>query len=176
MKKWTMPLAAALAAVLVAVSQAARPGDGGDLHARFARLLHCHAGEEHGIEAHLDAAAAMLELSPDQRKEVGAVLAEALPGLEARALELVEAHAKQFELLHAAQLDEEALRAASARAGIVQGDLAVAVARLIHNVHRVLLPEQLERLAHLHHPDLQGSLAEHVRGFGRSARAWAARQ
>jgi len=176
MKKWTMALAAALAGVLVAGSQAARAGGGADIHALGRRLLHGEALEAQGVAAHLDGMAAMLELSASQRKAVAAVLKTALPELETRALALVQAHAEQLERLHAAELDEEALRAASLRAGAAQGELAVAVARLLRDVHSVLTPEQLERVAHLHEGDPMESLAELVRGVGQDARAWADRQ
>jgi Spy/CpxP family protein refolding chaperone len=176
MMKWTLALAAALAVGLVAVAQAARPGGGGDLHGRVGRLLHGQAAEREGIEEHLDAAAALLGLSEAQRKAVGGHLAAALPGFETRAQALLEAHAEQLKLVHARELDEEALRAASRRAGAAQGELAVAAARLLRDVHGVLTPEQRAKLGELHRGDLQGCVAEHVREVGRGARAWAERQ
>lgn len=175
-KMWTISLAATVVAVFVAVSQMTWAGDGGDLHARLGRLLHGEGGDGKGIETHLDAAAVRLDLSASQRKEVAALLVAAVPGLETRALALVEAQGKQLERVHAPELDEEAIRAASARSAMAQGELAVSAARLLRDVHRVLTPEQRERLAHLPGPHFLGGFAEHVRGFGQGTRAWAARQ
>lgn len=176
MKKWTLPLGAALAVILVAVSPADLTNDGDGVHARIRRLLHGEPGHGERIDAHLDAVAAALELSAPQRKEVAALLVGAHPGLETRALALVEAHAEQLELMHAADFDEEALRAASARVGVAQGELVLVAAHLLRDVHRVLTPEQLDRLPQLHRPDLLGFLTEHVRAVGRGMQTWADRQ
>ena len=176
MNKWMVALVAVLAVGFVAVSQVARAADGRSVHAHLGRLLQGDHGHGEGVEAHLDAMATWLELTPSQRKDVASVLTAALPGLEEKCLAVVKAHADQLALLHAAELDEEALRAASARAGALQGELAVAAARLLHDLHRLLSAEQLARLEHTHHTDLLDGFAEHIRGAGRDARTWAARQ
>lgn len=176
MKKWMLASVATLAVALVAVSQVARAAEGRSLHGHLGSLW--HGGDEHaeGIEAHLDALAGWLELSAGQRKEVATLLAAALPGLESQTLAVIKAHGEQLDLLHAAELDEEALRAASARVGASQGELAVSLGRLMRDVHRLLTPEQLARVEHMHDMSLLDHFAEHVREAGRDARAWAARQ
>jgi Spy/CpxP family protein refolding chaperone len=174
MKKWTLTLVSALAAVSLGAAQVVRAGHGGDLHGRIAKLL--HGGAEQGLESHLDAVVARLELTETQRKQVASVLTTALAGLEARALTLVEAHAKQIELVHAPAIDDEAIREASARVGAAQGELAVAVAHLLRDLHGVLTPEQRERAAHVGRPELLAGITEHVRAISKDVRAWADRQ
>jgi Spy/CpxP family protein refolding chaperone len=178
MKTWMLSLVAAAAVGLVAAAQVGRDG-GGWIHAGHGSLAKLVHGGCEGVDvaAHLDAAAVALELDASQRKAVAASLAAALPALEAQTLEAIDAHARQLELLHAPELDEDALRAASARAGAAQGELAVSTALLLRDVHGVLTPEQLERAAHLHaRPNGLGALAEHVRGLVRGARTWTDRQ
>jgi len=189
MKKWMIPLVASLLAAPLAIAQVTGGGD--DLHARFARLLHGGSGGErswslfaglHGqadskaIENHLDGLAALLDLSEPQRKQVAQALTVALPTLQARSLELAEAHAKLFEQVRAATLDEAALRQASAAMGSVEEELIVSVAHLLHDVRSVLTPEQLERVEHLGHGQLLAGFGQHVREFARAAQAWADRQ
>jgi Spy/CpxP family protein refolding chaperone len=180
MKKWMLAAVATLAVALVAVSQVARAAEGRTLQGHVGHLLHGHGGhdaEEHeGADAHLEAIADWLDLSAAQRKDFASLISAALPGLESQTLAALKAHGEELELLHAAELDEQRLRDASARAGAAQGELAVSLGRLLRDVHRLLTPEQLGRLEHMHDTHLFDHLAEHVRGAGRDARAWAARQ
>lgn len=176
MKKWTIPFAVAATALLALASRAAWAGQGGDVHSRLARMLHGAELSPDGVAAHLDAVATTLDLSAEQRKQTAGVLMQALPDLEARALEVAAAHADLFKRVHSADLDEAAIRTASVRAGAAQAELAVAAARLLRDVHAVMMPEQLARLGDLHAQGRIEGFADHVRGVGRGAKAWAERQ
>ena len=176
MKNWTFSLAVVTTALLGLATQVAWAGESGDMHSRLARLLHGTELSADGVAAHLDAVAARLELSAEQRQQVAGLLTEALPVLEARALELAKAHVEQLERVHAEVLDEAAIRAASVRAGATQAELAVAAARLLRDCHAVLTPEQLARLGEFHVLHRFEGVGEHVRAIQRGAKEWAQRQ
>ncbi len=175
MKKWTLGLAVAVAAGLAVAAAAASSGNGG-VHEHLRRMLHGHAMQEEAVGAHLDAMASMLELTTPQRQQVAGVLTTALPDVEAKAITLIQAHSAQVAVIHAAQLDEEALGVASAQVGQAQAALALCVARTLHGVHAVLTPEQLERAQQLHGAEWLTGFTEHVHGVGEDIRSWAARQ
>lgn len=176
MKIWTIPLAVVTTALLGLASQVAWAGEGGGMHSRLARLLHGTELSADGVAAHLDAVAAKLELSAEQRKQVAGLLTEALPVLEARALELATAHVEQLERVHAEEFDEAAIRAASVRAGATQAEFAVAAARLLRDCHAVLTPEQLARLGEFHVLQRCEGVGEHVRTVQRGMKEWVQRQ
>lgn len=173
MKRW-MIVPAAVAAVVLGAAAHAGFGGGGGLHAHFAKWL--HGGSVPRIDAHLDAMAARLELTAEQRKDVAGVLRARLPDLERDARALATAHVEQIELVHAAELDEAAVRAAAVRIGAAEGELAVGVARLLRDAHAVLTPEQRARAAASHPVDLRAHVAAHLREASERARAWADRQ
>lgn len=175
MNKWTVAGWVALAAAGVGLASAARMDDG-DAHSKLRKLLHGGAAHGEHVEEHLDALATKLELAPAQRKQVASAVVAALPGLEVRAKSLYDAHAEQLRLAHAREIDEEAIRASSAKVGAAQGELVVAGARLLAEVHGVLTPEQLARVETLHGTELGEHLAGHVRGIGDGIRRWAGRQ
>jgi len=184
MKICTVLLSAGLASALVAGSFAGAHAGHEGLHARLAKFLHGDANVAQSVETHLESIASELELTAQQRADAAAALRTRLPDLETRIQALVDAHAVQCDLVHAKTFDEEAIRAASAKVGAAQTELAVAAARLFDQVHAVLSPEQLERLEASPHSALRGLAREefraqitaHVQAAGRGVEAWAARQ
>src|SRR5262245_50785097 len=123
MKHWKITLAALSAVALVAAAPAAFSGDGVGIHEHIARMLHAHATQGGG--EHLDAMAARLELTTQQKRQVADLVRSALPELEQRLQALASAHRDQLELLRAPAWDEAAVRAAAVRIGTAEGELAV---------------------------------------------------
>ncbi|MBI5435466.1 MAG: Spy/CpxP family protein refolding chaperone [Planctomycetes bacterium] len=177
MKTWTIVLGLAAAAGVAGIANAAWFADGGHAHSQFARWFHGGGEEAEAtrVEAHLDALAAELALTLDQRRQVAGVLGAELPNLQRSAKSLADAHARQFALATAPELDEAAVAATADELGAASRELSLRFVTLANDVHRVFTPEQRERLRQLHQP---ASLAvtEHVRECARGVQAWAARQ
>lgn len=176
MTKWTLVLAALLVTGVGVAARAAFATDGHPLHGHLGRLLHGGDDPSERVGEHLDQMATMLELDAAQRKRIGAALVRELPALEARAAALADAHARLFALTHAPGMDDDALKLATAALGAATDELAFAAARLVHESHGVLKPEQRAKLAELHGSDAATRLGEHVRLVGRAVRTWAERQ
>lgn len=95
----------------------------------------------------IDALAARLELTPEQRQEIRAIVARNLPLLEVHLGDVVDTRRALFAAIHQHPATETAVRAAAADVADAEVELAVLRAEIAGDVHLVLTPEQQAELA-----------------------------
>lgn len=138
MKRSTLVLSVTAGLVAcVALSAAAVPG------ARRSGLLGNFPG---GAGPVLERVAQRLELTPEQRGEIRAIVLDHAPEVAAA---LRDVKAERFELfaeIHSHPPIESEIRAASAKVAAAEAELAVARAKLADEIYQTLTPEQQEEL------------------------------
>ena len=118
-----------------------------------------------------------LELTVDQRRELGALLQREIGPLMSNVETLLAVHADQARAIHGEVFDEAAIRDASRKVSAAQEELAVALGRVLRDTHALLTPKQIEQAKDLHAGHDFGSMAnDRVGEVARSLRAWADRQ
>ncbi len=137
---------------------------------RLMQFLHRGHAQHHGdVGQRLDGLAEVLDLSVEQRAAIAALLAETQAFADIK--QLIAQHAAQVDVVHAGPFDEAQIREASAAVGTAQADVAVSLARLMHDVHAVLTDEQVA-LVKTFHPNLRARVGTHVAAFELSLATW----
>lgn len=180
--KAMLSVAALLAFTGLVVSSPLVLESGDGIHEKLGKMI--HGQHEPDMADHLDAMADELELTTVQRKAVAKALNRNMERLHVRFTALMDAHALQAQAIHSPTFDEKKVRAASKGVSLAQEELAVGFAKLLHEVHDELSPDQLHTVHHLHshgesgkaHPPHLDSIIHHVHGVGKAIKTWADRQ
>lgn len=135
--------------------------------AAFAQL---YSGPHRGGDRHREMAERImdqLELTGEQRAAVEALHEELEAGMQATREQLGKARAALFGSIHAAELDEGAVRQAAAGVASLEADLAVARARGFQQFRAILTPEQQKELDSIHeHLQMLRPSGDGPHGFG----------
>ena len=130
-----------------------------------------HAGHD-DLGAHFEHLAAKLELTVQQRMELAEILAKS--EIFTRAKAMIAAHDAQLAKVHQKHFSEEQVRAASKALAPAHEELAVAVAQIMREAHKVLDAKQLTRLTELH-DHLHPGLGNHVEAMEKAMGSWVER-
>lgn len=90
-----------------------------------------------------------LGITDDQKAQMKGILEKYRPALQPLIKQYHTERREMRKLVHAATIDEAAIRAQAARMSTVQADLAVQRARLLHDMRGVLTQEQLQKLSQM---------------------------
>ncbi len=89
---------------------------------------------------------AALGITDEQKAQVKAVLQQYQPTAGPLIKQLVTERRALRDLIHAATIDESAIRAQAAKVASLQADLDVQRAHVSHDIRALLTPEQLQKL------------------------------
>lgn len=97
-------------------------------------------------ERHMGRVFERLDLTEEQRAELEQKLPQFREAIQPSMERLREARSSLNDLIHAEQLDENAIRQAAADVAEIEADVAVARAQHFQQMRQILTPEQLEEL------------------------------
>lgn len=91
-----------------------------------------------------------LELTPEQREEIRAVVASHHDELRGELTDLIDARLVLHDQVHAETFDEDAIRQAASVVAAAQAELAVTHGVLVQEVREILTPEQEAEAREMH--------------------------
>jgi protein CpxP len=113
----------------------------------FAFLAHADTTNDVGFsERHFAQKLAQLGVTADQKAEVKTILRKYQPTVGPLVKEVVTERRALRDTIHAATIDETAIRAQAAKVASLESDLAVQRAHVSHDIRAVLTPEQLQKV------------------------------
>ena len=113
-----------------------------------------------GDPMHLVGLAEELDLSPDQRKQMGAIMDSTMPKLRDLMFRMADARKAMHEYKEADKKDEAALRKITDEHGKVMAEMMFLTMKMHQDMHAVLNEEQLKKLdemkEHMHGGHMHG--------------------
>lgn len=106
-----------------------------------------------------------LDLTDDQQEQIDRLTADHRSAMKDRRELVRDGRMAMRDLVHAEEFDEAAIREAAMAVAEAEADMAVERARLRHEIHKVLTPEQREKAA-----EMFQERREFVRQHGRDFR------
>jgi len=137
-RKVTFPMALVIALLMLPAVAMAQPAD---------RPMHPGPGPGRG--PNLERMVEHLDLTPQQRDSIDAILTKHRDAAMTLEKQLQTARDTLRDAIHADLFDEAAIRDASAAVSLLEADRAVDQARLLQEVRQVLTPEQKEKMDQL---------------------------
>ena len=110
-----------------------------------------------GDPMHLVRLAEQLDLSPDQRKQVGAIMDSTMPKLRDLMFRMADARKALHEYKEADRKDEAALRKITDEHGKIMSEMMFLTMKMHQDMHAVLTEDQLKKLKeHMHRGHMRG--------------------
>lgn len=106
-----------------------------------------------------------LDLTDDQRGQIDQLMADHRTAMKDRREQMRDRRMAMRDLIHADEFDEAAIRDAAMAIAEAEADVAVERARLRHEIHALLTPEQQEKAA-----EMREKRREFVKQHGRDFR------
>jgi protein CpxP len=122
-------------------------------------------GHFHGADSPMhERVLEQLDLTDDQREQIDQLIADHRTAMKDRREQMRERRTAMRDLMHADEFDEAAIRDAAMAIAEAEADVAVERARLRHEIHALLTPEQQEKAAQMREKRRE-FVKQHGRGF-----------
>ena len=122
-------------------------------------------GHFHGEDSPMhERVLAQLDLTDEQREEVEQLMTDHRAAMKDRREQMRDRRMAMRDLIHADEFDEAAIRDAAMAIAEAEADVAVERARLRHEIHALLTPEQQEKAAQMREKRRE-FVKQHGRGF-----------
>jgi Spy/CpxP family protein refolding chaperone len=113
----------------------------------FAFLAHADTTNNVGFsKGRFELRLKQLGVTPDQKAEVKTILRKYQPTVGPLIKQVVTERRALRDTIHAATIDETAIRAQAAKVASLESDLAVQRAHVSHDIRAVLTPDQLQKV------------------------------